>query len=183
MDKPKLLVVDDEDEIRNAIKFFVSDQFEVFQAKDGQEALDTFRTENIQIMLSDFNMPRLNGLELLKNLVEQNFCIPVIWLTGQGTAELCRDSWALGVYDYLEKPFKSEELKRCLTEALNFKIPFSEIAKMRGLSKELFDFPQLALGRGTYREFHNLCNERGLAPSTLINEILTDYLKKAGYAA
>ena len=183
MNKPKLLVVDDEDEIRSVIKFFVSDQFDVVQAKDGQEALDIFKSQKIEIILSDFNMPRLNGLELLKNLVELNFCIPVIWLTGQGSRELRRDSWALGVYDYLEKPFKPDELKQCLTGALNFKIPFSGISKMRGLSQELFDFPQLALGIGTYRELQNLCHEKGLAPSTLIDEILSDYLKKAGHAA
>jgi DNA-binding NtrC family response regulator len=177
MSKPRLLIVDDEVEIRNSIRFFTERDFDVVEASHGKEALEILKTAPIDLLLSDYNMPCMNGLELLKSMIELNKCIPVILLTGRGTVDLCRSTWALGVCEYLEKPFNPNELIKCLIGALESKDDYSEIRRIRRISKLLYEEPSLILASESYRQFHELCLGRGVSMSTAIGELMSDYLK------
>jgi DNA-binding NtrC family response regulator len=108
----KLLVVDDEKNLRMIVQKELSRQgHEVETAADGEAAWDALEEQDFDVLLCDINMPRLDGIGLLRRLRERSQNPPeVIMLTGQGTVETAIEAMKLGAYDYLTKPYRISEL-------------------------------------------------------------------------
>lgn len=123
----KILIVDDSGPMRAVIiKTVKAAGFggAVFlQAKDGQEALDILEKENVNLVMTDYNMPHLNGLELVDRMKhdEKMKEIPVIAVTTDGNPRRIIEFIEKGASDYVRKPFTpeviSEKLKRILGDA------------------------------------------------------------------
>src|SRR5437762_9545314 len=115
----KLLVVDDEKNLRLVIqKELMRQGHSVETACDGEEAWEILETRDFDVILCDINMPRLDGMSLLRRLVDQNQNRPeVIMLTGQATVETAIEAMKLGAYDYLTKPYRIAELSALVTQA------------------------------------------------------------------
>ena len=99
----KLLVVDDEKNLRLVVKKEMTRQgHDVEEASDGEAAWELLEAQDFDVILCDINMPRLDGLGLLRRLSEraQNTA-EVIMLTGQATVESAIEAMKLGAYDYL----------------------------------------------------------------------------------
>ena len=116
---PKLLVVDDESNLRLVVQKELSRQgHEVETASDGEAAWETLEREDFDVLLCDINMPRLDGIGLLRRLREKSENPPeVIMLTGQATVESAIEAMKLGAYDYLTKPYRITELSALVTQA------------------------------------------------------------------
>lgn len=108
MDKRgRLLIVDDEVDIREVLRESLADHVDlIFEAGDGAEALEKLQTISVHAILSDINMPKMSGLELLRNLRKMGKNTPFIVLTGFGDKEMAIQALRLGAFDFLEKPFK-----------------------------------------------------------------------------
>lgn len=115
----KLLVVDDEKNLRLVVQKELSRQnHAVSTAEDGEEAWAMLESEDFDVLLCDINMPRLDGMDLLRRLRERSQNPPeVIMLTGQGTVETAIEAMKLGAYDYLTKPYRIAELAALVTAA------------------------------------------------------------------
>jgi DNA-binding NtrC family response regulator len=115
----KLLVVDDEKNLRLVVQKELSRQgHSVDTAEDGEEAWAKLESEDFDILLCDINMPRLDGMDLLRRMRERSQNPPeVIMLTGQGTVETAIEAMKLGAYDYLTKPYRIAELAALVTAA------------------------------------------------------------------
>lgn len=115
----KLLVVDDEKNLRLVVQKELSRQgHEVDAASDGQEAWEAIESKDYDILLCDINMPRLDGLGLLRRVREKCQTPPeVIMLTGQATVESAIEAMKLGAYDYLTKPYRLNELAALVMQA------------------------------------------------------------------
>jgi DNA-binding NtrC family response regulator len=115
----KLLVVDDERNLRLVVQKELSRQgHEVITASDGEEAWEALEARDFDVVLCDINMPRLDGMGLLRRLCEKNPTRPeVIMLTGQATVETAIEAMKLGAYDYLTKPYRIAELSALVTQA------------------------------------------------------------------
>jgi len=115
----KLLVVDDEKNLRLVVQKELSRQgYVVETASDGEEAWEMLEAEDYDVVLCDINMPRLDGMGLLRRLCEQNHHRPeVIMLTGQATVETAIEAMKLGAYDYLTKPYRIAELSVLVEQA------------------------------------------------------------------
>jgi DNA-binding NtrC family response regulator len=115
----KLLVVDDEKNLRLVVQRELSRQdHEVEVASDGEEAWDMLDAQDFDVLLCDINMPRLDGIELLRRVREKSANPPeVIMLTGQGTVETAIEAMKLGAYDYLTKPYRIKELSALVNAA------------------------------------------------------------------
>jgi two-component system response regulator AtoC len=102
----KLLVVDDESNLRLVVQKEMSRQgHEVETASDGETAWNMLEETDFDVVLCDINMPRLDGIGLLRRLREKAQNQPeVIMLTGNATVETAIDAMKLGAYDYLTKP-------------------------------------------------------------------------------
>lgn len=115
----KLLVVDDEKNLRLVVQKELSRQgHDVETASDGEEAWEALESRDFDVLLCDMNMPRLDGIGLLRRLREKSQTPPeVIMLTGQATVETAIECMKLGAYDYLTKPYRLNELAALVTQA------------------------------------------------------------------
>ena len=115
----KLLVVDDEKNLRLVIQRELTRQgHEAETAPDGQAAWELMEARDFDVLLCDINMPRLDGMGLLRRLKEKMSNAPeVIMLTGQGTVETAIEAMKLGAYDYLTKPYRIAELSALVKQA------------------------------------------------------------------
>ena len=117
--KPKLLIVDDEEHIRNGLKTALSlDGYDVEVAADGEEALKKLDMEDIDLLITDLKMPKLTGEELMKETLRKYPHIPVIVLTGHGTIENAVEAMRQGAYDFITKPLNIDKLSLIVKRAL-----------------------------------------------------------------
>jgi DNA-binding NtrC family response regulator len=115
----KLLVVDDENNLRLVVQKELSRLgHTVGTASDGENAWNELEQQDYDVLLCDINMPRLDGISLLRRLREKRQNPPeVIMLTGHATVETAIEAMKLGAYDYLTKPYRITELAALVTQA------------------------------------------------------------------
>ncbi|OGS01115.1 MAG: hypothetical protein A3G41_00010 [Elusimicrobia bacterium RIFCSPLOWO2_12_FULL_59_9] len=115
----KILVVDDEQGIREFLSFELSQQgYEVFTASNGAEALERIRAEKFSLVISDIRMPMLGGLEALEAIKRMEPDVEVIMMTGYGTIETAVEAMKKGAYDFILKPFNLEEMLTLIDKVL-----------------------------------------------------------------
>ncbi len=113
-----ILVVEDDTFLREAIVTLLRDfNWEVYEASDGIEALARMRQHPVEIVLTDLQMPRMDGVQLLGHLREIDPELPVVVLTGFGTTERCAQALRAGATDFLLKPCEDDDLLAALDEA------------------------------------------------------------------
>jgi putative two-component system response regulator len=114
-----LLVVDDEEPIRNALRKFLTQQgYEVVTAGDGEEALEVLQRQRITGMLLDVNMPGITGVELVPQVMEIEPSIALLMLTAVNDATSAALCMQRGAFDYLIKPIDLGHLGRAIHQAL-----------------------------------------------------------------
>lgn len=106
MPQGNLLIVDDEPLLLQTLEATLEDcAGRIFVAGDGQAALDLLDLETIHCILCDINMPRMNGVEVLKALRKQGNNVPFIFFTAHGNRDLMLEAAKYGAFDFLDKPF------------------------------------------------------------------------------
>jgi DNA-binding NtrC family response regulator len=114
----RLLVAEDEANLRLVIqKELQRLGYRVDVAPDGEAALRRLEEGNVDVLLADINMPRMDGMELLRRLHERPNPPEVIMLTGHATVETAIEAMKLGAYDYLSKPYRITELDVLVKQA------------------------------------------------------------------
>jgi YesN/AraC family two-component response regulator len=112
LDKLRVLYAEDDDVTRNTLEPILAKFFgEVVAVEDGEKGVESFRTyfndgNNIDIIVSDINMPKMNGLEMLKNIREIDTQIPAVLITAHSEADFLLEAINLNVSQYLVKPVK-----------------------------------------------------------------------------
>lgn len=116
-EKKTLLVVDDNNGLRNFLKNSLQKQYNIITACDGEKAWDTIRSKNLDMVVSDVMMPNMNGFELCK-LIKSTFetsHIPIILLTALSEKTRQLEGLGLGADDYIVKPFEMDVLMQRIT--------------------------------------------------------------------
>ena len=105
-----ILIVDDDDKIRNLLKdFLISNNFLVSTAINGEEALKKINIINFDVLILDIMMPGIDGYELTK-IIRSSSLVPIIHLTAMGDTDNVIQGLEIGADDYLSKPFEPKEL-------------------------------------------------------------------------
>ncbi len=116
----KLLVVDDDPLVRRSLAEMLRiEGYQVAEASTGAEALRVSSQVQPQLVVTDFNMPEVDGLQLLRELKARKPDLPVILVTGYGTVEQAVEAMKAGAYDYVSKPVIDEEIKLAIRRALD----------------------------------------------------------------
>ncbi len=107
----RILIAEDEANLRLVLqKELERLGYRVHAAPDGEAALRKLEESNVDVLLCDINMPRIDGMELLRRVHQRPNPPEVIMLTGQATVETAVEAMKLGAYDYLTKPYRINEL-------------------------------------------------------------------------
>jgi len=116
----KILIIDDNKLIRKTLKEILTKVgFSIVEAEDGEAGLQLVRSEHPDLVITDYQMPGINGLEVLAEIRKLNVAIPVILLTAFGHVVLTIKSIQLGAFDFLEKPIDPLKLRSTIQLALN----------------------------------------------------------------
>ena len=116
----KILIVDDQKAICRILQKIFQDQgHDVHIAHSGIQALRVFDTYEFDVVITDINMPDLNGLDLLKEIKKRNQDIPTIMITASQEIQAAKSSFKLGAYDYITKPFDRTEAQMSVMRALD----------------------------------------------------------------
>lgn len=105
-----VLIVEDEKNMRLLTAARLEDRYQVVSAGDGLEALEIIYKGNIDLIIADVMMPRMDGYELLKTLRREGYTIPFLLLTVKDSLGDKQRGFSLGADDYMTKPFSSDEL-------------------------------------------------------------------------
>lgn len=116
----RILIVDDEENTRIGLsKLLAQEGFEVESAANGNEALDYLGHRKVNLVISDINMPEMNGLVFLRELSRKFPSTNVIMITAYGGVESYLEAMNLGAYEYLHKPVRLEELRSVMNKIFN----------------------------------------------------------------
>ncbi len=133
--KYRILYVDDSTDALTLMKIKFMDIYDIIPTSSPKKALKILDEERFEVVITDYNMPEMNGLELLKKIKEKFPDLPVIFYTGQGNEEVAREAFMTGVSDYLTKgsfeiaPW--EKLTNAINNAVKRKMSEEEIGESR----------------------------------------------------
>jgi two-component system response regulator HydG len=127
-----ILVVDDEPELRRALsKLLTRNGYHVLTAGNGEEGLAVLRQEDVHLVLSDLQMPRMGGLDLLKAAQVVSPNTEFVIITGHGTIETAVGAMRAGAYDFIEKPFSVTTTLKVVRKALEKQNLIAENRQLR----------------------------------------------------
>ena len=116
-----IMTADDSASIRQMVSFTLKDAgYEVVEAVDGKDALNKLNSAKINMLITDLNMPNMNGIELIKEAraIPAFKCIPIIMLTTESQAGKKQEGKAAGATGWIVKPFKPEQLIAVIKKVL-----------------------------------------------------------------
>ena len=134
MDTQKILIIDDEAPIRNALRDILEyENYTINEAANAQEALLILAKEKFDIIISDIKMPNMDGLELLSK-IQELIDTPVIMITGHGDIDTAVEAIKKGAFDYITKPL---DLNRLLVSVRNAKDKQNLISETKKLKRKI----------------------------------------------
>lgn len=111
MNPIRILFVEDDPALRMVVcETLAFEGFSVFTANDGISGLEIFTTENIDVVVADIMMPRLDGLDMVTRMRQRNHTIPILFLTAKSSVDSVVEGFQAGADDYIRKPFSMKEL-------------------------------------------------------------------------
>jgi two-component system chemotaxis response regulator CheY len=125
MSEIRTLIVDDSSVMRKIIERALRqaglDPLVVHEAGSGTEGLEVLKAQHVDLILSDINMPLMDGLEFLRQIRTQNLApgVPVVMITTESSEEHVRQAILAGAQGYIRKPFTSEQVKERVMPLLN----------------------------------------------------------------
>ena len=113
-----LLIVDDDNNIRETLHDLLKDSHECHTADRAEQALSYLEFENYDVVLTDIAMPGLTGREILKRIQEEHPTTPVIVISGNSEAEAAKELLDMGAFAFIAKPFKLEDVESTVVRAI-----------------------------------------------------------------
>ncbi|MCA9400484.1 MAG: response regulator [Candidatus Omnitrophica bacterium] len=117
--KKKILVVDDEKHMLSLLrKALKSDENEIYEASNGEEAFEFIRKHDVDLVLTDISMPKMQGTELFFKIKKMNPFIQIIIITAYPSLQNIANMLEGGASDFIIKPFEIEDLQRIVDETV-----------------------------------------------------------------
>lgn len=128
----KLLIIEDERITRISLTDILKNEgYQVFAAEDGEEGLRLYNEYLPEIVITDLRLPKIEGMEILKSILEKTPSCKVILITAYATIETAVNSLKIGAYDYLTKPFSPEKLLSILRNINQLQSALSENEELK----------------------------------------------------
>lgn len=141
---PKILVIEDEDQVRQSYDdMFTFFGYEVESVPNGREGMSRITKKDYDIVITDLNMPEMNGIEVLKYIKKKKPYIEVIVITGYATLENAIEAMKVGAYDYFAKPVDIEHVRIVLSKCVQQIQSRKENEELRSLTQRLKELNEL----------------------------------------
>lgn len=138
----RVLIVDDEPNILNIVEaYLVANQYEVFRAESGKEALQKFSELQPDLLILDLMLPDLSGIEVCKQIRKYS-SVPIIMLTARSSESDILTGLHIGADDYISKPFSPKELVARVETVLRRVQPIKKDSRLSFYEGELEIFPE-----------------------------------------
>ena len=139
-----VLLIEDETRMRQVIIMQLSDlDLEIYEAGDGEQAIDIFDNETIHLVITDLKLPKISGMDVLKHIKKCDQEIPVIVITAFGSIANAVKAIQLGAFDYVTKPFKEEKLKDSVIKALKISSLTYQVRHLRHEIENMYTFKNI----------------------------------------
>ena len=117
--RPRILVADDEDDLRTLLGDLLSGAgYDVSSAADGEEAIALIRGDKPDLVMLDIQMPRMNGIEVLKFVNQHYPALRVVMLTGFADLKYAMEAREFGARDFISKPYKIDDILETISRIL-----------------------------------------------------------------
>ncbi len=137
---PKILVIDDESSIRNTLQDILEyEKYEVVLAEDGQEALEQMQNGPFDVILCDVKMPKMDGIELLEKIREQDDDVAIVMISGHGTIDTAVEAIKKGAYDFISKPLDLNRLLITIRNAMDKTLLTTETKVLKRKVSKTYD--------------------------------------------
>jgi two-component system, NtrC family, response regulator PilR len=165
----KILVVDDELGMREFLSILLEREgYSTRLAEDAESALKFLGAEDFALVISDVNMPGLNGIKLLEKIKKVSPETAVLLITAFTTAEQAVEAMKLGAYDYIAKPFKVEEIKVLVRNALEKRTLQKENLRLKQEIQERYSFSGLIGKSKKMREVYSLIEKVSVSNANVL---------------
>ena len=136
--KQHILIVDDEPGVRESLNIILGEKYQTHLHSDAARAIDTAKGGGIDIALLDIKMPHMGGIELLERLKSIDPSIQVAMVTGYANLDTAVKALRLGAYDYINKPFSKDTVKKLVERGLELRM--KHLDALKGLERiEIID--------------------------------------------
>jgi DNA-binding NtrC family response regulator len=120
----RILIIEDESSIRRVLVKILEDEkkgYQIFEAENGLEGVNFLDKQSVDLIMCDIKMPKMDGIEVLKNVRNTHPELPVIMISGHGDLETAVEAMRIGAFDYISKPPDLNRLLNCVRNALDSK--------------------------------------------------------------
>jgi two-component system NtrC family response regulator len=139
-----ILIVDDEKNYPLILGEVLQDEgFETYTANNGEAALEILQNSDVDLVLTDMKMPRMDGIALLEKIKEKDPELPVMMMTAHGTVEKAVEAMQKGAYNYILKPFDNEQLIIYVNKAMDMYRVVKENRELRRTVESQYSFGNL----------------------------------------
>ncbi len=143
-EKAKILVVEDENSMREVLSMLLEGEgYHVVAAADGAEGLELIDRDIFDLVITDIKMPGASGFDILKRAQEVSPDTLVIMITAFGTVESAIEAMKLGSYDYINKPFKIDEIRLIVRNAVDKRKLKAEVSVLREKVKTTYEIENI----------------------------------------
>jgi DNA-binding NtrC family response regulator len=163
-----VLVVDDEVGARESLKMILKNDYEVFSAKDAEEAFLQIKVHSPDVILLDIILPDLDGLKVLERIKQNDPDMVVIMITATKTVKTAVEAMKLGAYDYVTKPFDIDELRLIISRSLSTKALEQEVKYRREEMDKSFDFRNIIGKSKSMKEIFKVVKQIADSKSTAL---------------
>ncbi len=163
----KILIVDDELGTRESLRTIFQKDYEVHTASSGEEALETMREGDLDLVLLDILMPRMDGIEVLQRTKEVNSC-HVIMLTAMRNVKTAVNAMKMGAFDYIVKPFNVDEIRMVVEKALSTRDLLREVEYLRSELDKSYNFANILGTTEAMRKIFHVIRQAADTRSTVL---------------
>jgi len=164
----KILIVDDEIGVRDSLRMIFKKDYQVIMAGSAAEAWEKVQSEEPDLILLDIVMPGKDGMEMLKEIHQNQPLTPVVMLTATKTVKTAVEAMKLGAYDYITKPFDIEELRMIAQKALESRDLKADNIRLQREVEQRYQFDNIIGKSKEMREIYSTIRQIAEKNSTVL---------------
>jgi DNA-binding NtrC family response regulator len=165
---PTILIVDDDESMRDTLEAILKKDFNVLKVSNGKDAISTIKKKDIDVVLLDIMLPDINGIDVLKEIKEDNEDVDVIMITAVREIDTAVKAIKVGAYDYITKEFDYDDLTARINRLIESQNKKRELLYFKSEMERYVDVGFIIGNSPKMREVYNLIQKISKVPATIL---------------